>query len=88
MYNNAYKIEQGVPMPQPSGRGKYGIKYPFKTMKVGESFLVPCADMTAKNLNRVGVNIMSSAKKYKNIGVFTTRRVADGVRCWKVSDNE
>lgn len=37
----AFKIEVGVPIPAPVGRGRSGSKYPFDVLEVGQSFFVP-----------------------------------------------
>lgn len=36
-----FKIEAGVPVPPPVGRGRSGSKYPFDLLEVGQSFFVP-----------------------------------------------
>lgn len=37
----SFKIEIGVPIPAPVGRGRSGSKYPFEALEVGQSFFVP-----------------------------------------------
>lgn len=38
----AFKIDSNIPMPQFSGgRGSNNPKYPFCSMKIGDSFLIP-----------------------------------------------
>jgi hypothetical protein len=55
-----FKIERGVPPPKNPGRA--GYKYPFPTMKVGESFVIPCTDDTA---HRKQINVMASTRSHK-----------------------
>lgn len=76
-----YKVESGVPIP-PRESNKMGAprKYPFWSMRVGDSFFVP----------KVGANTMNGAIGYvqKKTGyVFTRRSVIEdgvsGVRIWR-----
>ena len=38
---SGFKIESGIEMPAPEGRGRSGSKYPFDVLEVGQSFFVP-----------------------------------------------
>ncbi len=69
--NNEIKIEKGIPIP----KSRVGsTKYPFKEMKVGDSFLVE---------ERLRSCMAMQAKKH-GIAV-TTARTDDGkVRVWRV----
>ena len=71
-----FKIESGIPMPGHKS-GPRARKYPWKDMKVGDSFFVPN--------KRAGV--MSSAciaaQKYGR-GTFRARTVEGGCRVWRV----
>jgi len=63
-------IDKGIPFPS---------KYPFATMQVGDSFLVPLGT------SRFAVG--QSAKRYgeKHGMKFTVRQVADKTfRCWRI----
>lgn len=80
-----FKVEKNVAIPpQVAGRGC--SKYPFREMKVGDSFFVPSEsqEMSAKitsTLHGVASNIFGK-------GGITTRRVEEkgqlGVRVWRV----
>lgn len=39
--NSDFKIDAGIPVPAPVGRGRSGSKYPFDALKIGQSFFVP-----------------------------------------------
>jgi len=55
-----FKIDRNIPIPT-ARRGTYA-KYPFKTMKVGESFAIPCTDDT---VHRVQINAMAATRNHK-----------------------
>jgi hypothetical protein len=63
------KIEKGIPIPTPRK------KYPFFTMKVGESFFS----------DKPGVANLSSIHSRKGKEKFTCRKVEGGWRVWRVS---
>lgn len=71
-----FQIERGIPIPT-YRRGRRGL-YPFREMKVGDSFVV---EKTKK------ASAQRAASFYgKNHGqVFTARSVPEGVRIWRVS---
>ena len=70
-----YKIEKNIPIP-PEGYTRRG-PYPFARMEVGDSFLVPFADMIT-----VRCAAGNYAKKYG--AVFWTRFIeGQGVRVWR-----
>ena len=75
----SYELEASVPIPAHSHRGKPG-RYPFASMKVGDSFLVPGNETTAK---RLGSNSYCWAQYHKNAFKFVVRQIPDGVRCWR-----
>ena len=54
--------------------------YPWATMKVGDSFLVPA---TASGKKPVVPHVSSAGKRYQ--GKFSARRLSDGsVRVWRI----
>jgi len=55
-----FKIERGIPFP--ANPRREGYKYPFTTMKVGESFTIPCTDDT---VHRKQINVMASTRNHK-----------------------
>ena len=83
-----FAIEKNIYLP-PARRGHLaGADYPFKKMKVGDSFLVPIHGKTQpKSIAHKRRTIAASAyKAKKNLGfVFTLRTVKDGIRVWRVS---
>ena len=71
-----FKIEHKIPMPKRRG-GSRPAKYPFREMKVGDSFFVP------------DVKIYSFASQAslwgKKLGAkFSCLTVEGGVRVWRV----
>ena len=68
-----YEIEKNVPMP--NGRHGRGPKYPWKDMKVGDSFFV--SGTTTANISR-SANIQLGA------GCYRTTKEGDGVRVWRI----
>lgn len=75
-------IEKGVPIPpKQTGRKKgeaHGWKYPFKSMEVGDSFLVP-------NISNSGMVSLCSRYREAGLGHFVTRSEPRGVRVWRVA---
>ena len=68
------KIDKDIPIPTIRG------KYPFKDMKVGDSFLVEKPTVSKHN---VASALHSSAKKMGKDYKITVRREENGVRCWR-----
>lgn len=83
-----YKIEKNVPMPEiHSGKGIFR-KYPFRDMKVGDSFFVP---KTALSDGSNSVRYAASYFKIRHPGYdFTVRKVEnpDGWRIWRTPVEE
>ena len=84
-----FKIDKNIPLPphkRAGGKTPKG-KYPFRKMQIGDSFLYPEPENNRAERLRIGALIINSArssgiatKKMK----FTTRRVKDGIRCWRI----
>ena len=77
--NGEFKIEKGVPVSKPQTGVKKGTtKYPFPEMEVGDSFFV----------NHSLERMCNAANKWKHATnstfKFTTRKVAGGVRVWRI----
>ena len=73
-----YPIQSGVAMP--GIRRQSRTAYPFDQMQPGDSFPLP--DEPSRN------RASAAASDYtkKNPGqIFTTRRVADGYRLWRIA---
>jgi hypothetical protein len=70
---DAYKIESNIPPPEV---GKHNVKYPWKKLKIGDSFLVkhPCASIPSQ-ASTIGPRIGMK---------FVTRSSPEGVRVWRV----
>lgn len=74
-----YKIEKDVPLPKKgSGRPR---KYPFKDMEVGDSFFAKNDKGVTPILNRIQYLASIYGRRYKYR--FATRKVNNGVRCWR-----
>jgi len=71
-----FKIDQKVPLPRRKA-GRDGSKYPWREMKVGDSFFVQTEN--AGNLRSLASN---TGRKLN--AVFTARSVEGGVRVWRV----
>jgi hypothetical protein len=74
--NGAIKIDTHVPLPET--RGRYP-KYPWQSMKVGDSFLFPG-----------GTNPQSCYNISKYAGLrtghkFAARKTPEGYRCWRIA---
>jgi hypothetical protein len=70
-------IEHDVPIPHKGG-GRI-TKYPFRTMKRGDSFTVPVTEGT-----RLRAALYAWAKVNNKHNMFTTRKQGDVVRCWRI----
>lgn len=69
------KIEQDIPCPPRMAM----TVWPFKDMKVGDSFLIPT------NMNRRAGNAGSSYQRSHPGVKFAIRKVGDEWRMWRVS---
>jgi hypothetical protein len=76
-----YKVES-VAMPE--AKGKRNV-YPFKTMEVGESFLVESSpeNMTKTQRKMSALCSMSGKRQGK---IFVTRRVENGIRIFRIEE--
>lgn len=78
-----YKIDKGVQVPLPDGRGGGNAKYPWADMEPGDSFFVPL-EGAAKFIRH-----MSAPPKLREAGMEYARRTVtengvNGVRFWRV----
>ena len=71
-----FKLTSNVPIPA-SARGR-PCKYPFNTMKVGQSFLAPLH-------LRHNMMVLVSYHKRKGRGEFTCRTTPEGIRVWRTA---
>ena len=72
----AYEIEKDVELEG------YGSKYPFKKMKVGDSFFVPHPE--AKQARQAALGRNKRKRNPNNPMRFITRTTEGGVRIWRV----
>lgn len=71
-----FKLTSSVPVPTPR-RGRL-CKYPFNTMKVGQSFLAPL-------YLRHNMQVLVSYHKRRGRGEFTCRVTPEGIRVWRTA---
>lgn len=79
------KIESGIPIPpRRSGyaRGSNKPKYPWQSMRVGDSFLVP-GEASVQQQIAVGSAASKRAATYPG-EKYVVRAVIGGVRVWRV----
>jgi hypothetical protein len=69
------KIDKNVPLPAKAS-GKNGNKYPFREMKVGDSFFIEMPQAMASATTRTA--------RLSGLGKYTTRREGSGTRIWRV----
>lgn len=76
-----YKIDKNIPLNSAHGR-----KYPFDNMEVDDSFLVEFSNQTPKQKTLVQNRICSAISYYnkKTKTKFTTRRIKEGIRVWRI----
>lgn len=86
-----FSVEKGVKVPVTATRE---TPYPFDTMEIGDSFLIPYPEDASENelaifWNRAQGSVsqsfrnwrMSSPKEREHL-MLTTRSMDDGLRCW------
>ncbi len=76
----AFPVEHGVPV---EGIASKRNKYPWRKLKVGDSFFVPGDDWEIKSM----MNSLTSCKNwatYKTGFRFVMRSVLGGIRIWRV----
>jgi len=72
------EIQKGVAMPEAEAKTRKNAKYPFKTMEVNDSFLVPLKK--DEDVEKTMIKVNANARRYgKDLGAtFETRVVKDG----------
>jgi hypothetical protein len=70
------RIDKNVPIPPAAKDGKY----PFKTMKIGDSFFCP-ARPDRRQMESLRSSLYNCGKR-ADVQV-TVRKVAGGIRCWR-----
>ncbi len=74
------KIEQNIPMPRRTG-GPSGVKYPFREMQIGDSFLVATTDERGRAKAAIYYYTHSPDGKGRR---FSSRKVSGGYRIWRI----
>lgn len=75
MTTDTFKVEKNIPIPKMLN-GSNALKYPWKTMKIGDSFLLP------KGKSNKG---MGTCARQQGLTI-KTRTVENGqVRVWRIS---
>ncbi len=77
--NGAYKIEDGVALPPPRGKGA-GLRNALEALVVGQSIFVPAGEHAT--VSAAGRN---AAKRANDGRQYTTRRVDGGLRIWRIA---
>jgi hypothetical protein len=87
-----YKVEQNIPMPNPTCNGVAYYKYPFFNMNVGDSFAVPVDPTTNLNYikvhSRIRVSIHNQYKRKDNGErkfACRTDKVNRVIRVWRTA---
>jgi hypothetical protein len=88
-----YPIETGIPMPEEKIHSRAG-KYPWREMRVGDSFLATAAgsleshpDLTVSQIfkkRRDGLKALLCYQHQRYPQRFQTRIAENGVRVWRV----
>lgn len=84
------KIEKGIPvghgrpLGKPRGRAE---AYPFRAMKIGDSFFVKCPDPEVRRTNLLNAACHLRRWRPETHGDFriTTSLEANGVRAWRIA---
>ncbi len=77
-----YGIETNIPVPV-----ERGSKYPFASLKIGNSFFVKSRDEERSAVqNRLNAAVNNFRKTKAGTGrKFIVRRVEGGIRCWRTA---
>jgi hypothetical protein len=75
-----FTIEKNIPIPERRNREKTPYRDTMELMSVGDSVLVPCAE---KDYKTIQTRVASCYYKMRP-KTFTSRKVSDGLRLWRV----
>jgi len=78
--NEVFHIERNIPLPEQS-RGVRN-KYPWRQMRVGDSFLVPCGEYEVPEVMNSLTSCRAGAQRSTGYR-FALRKAAGGVRVWR-----
>ena len=78
-----FKIEKNIPVPNERCSGK--VTTQWRTLKVGESFFIPCKTTAERGYYASRVLQAARTGWGRNFkGKLTTRAYPDGVRVWRI----
>jgi hypothetical protein len=80
-----YTVEAGIPVIERRSTQKRTSPFPFQSMKVGDSFLIPVKESTWGQCERQRALAILTARSHKI--TVTTRKVDNGIRVWKIRKN-
>jgi hypothetical protein len=80
-----YAIESGIPVIERRSAQKAKAQFPYHTMKVGDSFLIPVKESTWGQVEKQRVLALLTARSHKI--TVATRKVDNGIRVWKIRKN-
>lgn len=81
-----YEIEKDIPIPD-KVRKMGSIIYPFRKLKVGDSFLIPCTNNKYKQIqDKMAKAAQSLRRRCKDKMFFISRFVKKerGLRIWRI----
>lgn len=78
-------VESGVPMPKRKWRTPPNARYPWASMEVGDSFLVPRPSGVDHNRFSSKVSNAANEARKRTGRVFRCRSMTTGVRVWRVA---
>ncbi|WEL95594.1 hypothetical protein [Xanthomonas phage vB_XooS_NR08] len=79
--SSSFAIEDNVPMPTASGRGRGGNVYPFDALQVGQSFFVPNTEDKPNAAKSLASTVSSATARYAEVveGQFKTNKKGEQV---------
>jgi hypothetical protein len=78
------KLATKIPMPPANPKGGRQPKYPWRTMEVGQSFLIRCA---SPEVQRVKNSLQSCKRQATKMtgNLYDFRTVREGLRIWRIA---
>lgn len=86
---NKIRVDKNVKIPDSaSGTRKGECKFPFKRMKIGDSFAIDIKRKYLKNIKQQQSSILTNARTYCNYHrldwKFTSRQMNNTIRIWRI----